>query len=117
MSHTPMPDGPGGPRTEPSDAALKQALVQTLSRQDSGVDLDLEARIMAQWQAGPGQGLAPLGARDQTLALGLGWRPMLGVSLAAMVLGLAWWAHQADTLSDDDLSQPDVLSLISAGEL
>ncbi|WP_290871420.1 hypothetical protein [Aquabacterium sp.] len=121
MSHTPPSDTSTSalPPEAPYDARLKQSLAQALARQAPGVDLDMEARIMAHWRAGPGrQPYQPDGA-VQALDLGwrVRWRPMLGASLVAVALGLAWWAHRGDAAADDDLSQPDVLSLISAGEL
>jgi hypothetical protein len=123
MSHTPPSDPSTStsalPPEAPDDARLKQSLAQALASQAPGVDLDMEACIMAHWQAGPGR--QPFRPDGPVQALGLGWRvrwrPMLGASLVAVALGLAWWAHRGDTAADDDLSQPDVLSLISAGEL
>lgn len=100
------------------DEALKNQLKATLPQEtDEGTDA-LQARVLAQWrQALPaGGGVASSGPAG---ALQAAWRqhPVLWTG-ALVVLAMALWLlRPAQDPVLDELMQPDVLTLISNGEL
>ena len=102
-----------------SDAALRERLRASLS-ETPGTELQaLEERVMAQWQLrGGAAGPVPQG-RGGVLALGERARALLvGVTILAMVAALGLQQMQKNSRAAiDDLAEPDVLSLISLGEL
>lgn len=99
----------------PADHALRTAMRRSLARSSAQGLEDLQAKALAQWRQNT---LEP-----QVLALGtsVGWRaPPRAWALAALVLAAAALLLQMTTAPDptlDELLQPDVLSLISLGEL
>lgn len=111
------------PRTpdDRTDDRLRQALIGLPA---DGVRERLEAlnhRVLAQW--GEAQRLAPAGhgGGGPWLALrGRGGKASWAVGLAGLTAGLALvlaaWLRAPDPALDD-LSQPDVLSQMAAGEL
>ena len=115
MTTRPTPLEPG------SDVQLKQRLRDTLTcSPDEGL-APLEARAMAQWQqrTAAAQPVVHTGA---LATLQAGWRghPMVWSSALMVVVlaALLWskpWAPAEPGI--DELMQPDVLSLITMGEL
>ncbi|MBT9551430.1 MAG: hypothetical protein IV088_11310 [Hydrogenophaga sp.] len=115
MNTRPTPSEPD------SDARLKQGLRDAFVRSPDEGLAALEARAMAQWQqrssaaqpvvhAGP---LATVQAGWRELPRV--WRGALMVVVLATLLWLRPWAPAEPGI--DELMQPDVLSLITMGEL
>lgn len=108
---------PGTPAA--SDAALRAHLRASLVDPPTPDQLALEERVMAQWQLrGAAAGLVPQG-RGGVLTMGERFRPVvLGVLVLAVVAVLGLQQMQKSSkVAMDDLAEPDVLSLISLGEL
>lgn len=113
MNTRPTPPEPG------SDAQLKQGLRDALARSPDEGLVALEARAMAQWQQ---RTSAPMVHAGPLATLQAGWREhprvwsgALMVLLLAALLWLKPWASAEPGI--DELMQPDVLSLITMGEL
>ena len=104
-----------------SDAQLKQRLRDTLTR-SPGEDLaELEARAIAQWQQRTAAA-QPVVHAGPLATLQAGWRghPRVwsGTLMALVIAALLWskpWVPAEPGI--DELMQPDVLSLITMGEL
>lgn len=104
-----------------SDTQLKQRLRDTLTRSPDEGLAPLEARAMAQWRqrtaaAQPVVHTGPLA----TLQAGWHGRPLVwsGTLMVVVLAALLWlkpWAPAEPGI--DELMQPDVLSLITMGEL
>jgi hypothetical protein len=112
--NAPAPNDRDTGRDEALRDHLKTALTQGT---DDGAD-ELQARVMAQWrQAHPvGRVVASSGPAG---ALQAAWRehPLLwSGAVAALLLGM-WLLRPAQDPVLEELMQPDVLTLISAGEL
>lgn len=102
-----------------TDAALRAHLRASLL-DPAGPELTaLEDRVLAQWHLrAAALGSVPQGSGG-VLALGGRARPILaGLAVLALVaaLGLQQF-HKSHTAPMDELAEPDVLSLISLGEL
>jgi hypothetical protein len=100
------------------DEALKDQLKATLPQgTDEGTDA-LQARVLGQWrQAHPAGGV--VASSGPAGALQAAWRqhPVLWTgALAALLLGM-WMLRPAQDPVLEELMQPDVLTLISSGEL
>ena len=116
--NAPRPDTPHPAQDQAQDQHLRRSLREALARTPADGLQDLEARALAQWrQRNPApQHHGPLAA------LQAGWRhhPWLFKS-ALLALGLAGVLLAERLLQPDsgidELMQPDVLSLISMGEL
>jgi len=105
---------------DPADAALRRALRDSLHRPDAAPPSEaLQDRVMAQWaqrhaaelawQTAPA-GAAPTAPRRP-------WRARLAIAALALALALgAVWQHRADAALDE-LTQPDLLMLITLGEI
>jgi hypothetical protein len=97
-----------------ADQALRASMQRSLARSPAhGLD-NLRTQVVAQWrQRAPGEAVVTLGTTA-------GWQPpprawvlaALAVAAAALLL-----MNTASDPSVDELMQPDVLSLISLGEL
>lgn len=102
-----------------ADAELRARLRTSLSDPPEPQVPALEDRVMAQWYLrGAVGGAAPQG-RGGVLALGGHARQALaGLVIVALValLGLQHM-HRSGKAAADELAEPDVLSLISLGEL
>ena len=102
-----------------ADAQLRADLRATLSDPPGPEVHALEDRVLAQWRL--------RGAVDHPVAQGSGSTLTLGVraksilaGVAVLVLVVAFGLQQAQNRSQasmDELAEPDVLSLISLGEL
>lgn len=108
----PTPDG---------DDQLKHSLRDTLSRSPGDGLQALEARAMAQWQLRTAAA-QPVVQAGPLATLQAGWRghPRVwsGTLMALVLAALLWstpWAPAEPGI--DELMQPDVLSLITMGEL
>jgi len=115
MNTRPTPPEPN------SDDRLKHSLRDALARSPAEGLAALEARTLAQWQQ-RFSGAQPVVHTGPMACLQAGWRghPMVwGGTLMALVLAaLLWlkpWALAEPGI--DELMQPDVLSLITMGEL
>jgi type VI protein secretion system component VasF len=113
---------PRQPRANPADrdAALRQALQQSLQDTPAADHTALQDRVMAQWQQRhPAAAPALAGAHGVHLsgdrAGRLGWWLLAGGLVLAAALALGW-ANRSDPVLDE-LMQPDVLSQIGLGEL
>ena len=105
---------------DPADAPLRRALRDSLHRPDAAPPSEaLQDRVMAQWaqrhaaelawQTAPAGG-APTAPRRP-------WRARLAIGALALALALgAVWQHRADAALDE-LAQPDLLMLITLGEI
>lgn len=109
------------------DAALKAALQHLAMPAPLSADQAdaLQSRILAQWQEAcggvPASAPAVVAAGGSGLLAGHGsgrpWR-VLALALLLGIAGVAWWwAQQPDPMLDDELMQPDVLSLMAIGEM
>lgn len=102
-----------------ADADLRARLRASLSDPPGPELKALEDRVLAQWQLrGAAGGAVPQG-RGGVLALGGHARQVLaGLVLVALVatMGLQQM-HKSSKVAMDELAEPDVLSLISLGEL
>lgn len=112
--NTPTPNGRDTGRDEALRDQLKAALAQDT---DDGADA-LRARVLAQWrQARPAGGVVV--SSGPAGALQAAWRqhPLLWTgAVAALLLGM-WMLRPMQDPALEELMQPDVLTLISAGEL
>lgn len=112
--NTPTPNH----RNTASDEALREQLKATLTQGDDEGSDALQARVLAQWrQAHPSTGAVI--STGSAGALQAAWRqhPVLWTgAVAALLLGM-WLLRPAQDPAWDELMQPDVLTLISAGEL
>lgn len=104
-----------------SDDRLKHSLRDALTHSPDEGLAALEARAMAQWQQRTSASL-PVVHAGPLATLQAGWRehPMLwsGALMALVLVALLWskpWAPAEPGI--DELMQPDVLSLITMGEL
>ncbi|MDQ7746571.1 hypothetical protein [Hydrogenophaga pseudoflava] len=100
------------------DEALREQLKHTLAQgTDEGSDA-LQARVLAQWrQARPPAVMATW--HGPLASLQAGWRlhPVLWTgALVALAMAL-WMLRPSQDPALEELMQPDVLTLISAGEL
>lgn len=100
------------------DEALRERLKHTLAQgTDEGSDA-LEARVLAQWrQSRPAEVVAT--SHGPLASLQAGWRlhPVLWTgALVALAMAL-WMLRPSQDPALEELMQPDVLTLISAGEL
>jgi hypothetical protein len=110
---------PTSPDTEPDDAGLRQTLRASLPTADDRALLALQDRVMTQWTTH-----APSAATVRTgpaLALvsvlrGSRWQWAAAALVLALALGLQAQRKSAEH-SADDLLEPDVLALITMGEL
>lgn len=107
------------PTTSTNDAELRQQLRESLTTSSSDELRALEARALEQWRqrtAAQAQHRGPLAVMQAHWRLhpALWSGGLLAVCLAALLLTKPW-AQSDPTL--DELLQPDVLSLIAAGEL
>lgn len=100
------------------DRALRQQLKSALCASQPADTQALQARVLMQWrQARPHQ-LVTVGA-GPAATLRAAWRqhPLRWTGMALLLaLGL-WLLRPVQDPALDELMQPDVLSLISAGEL
>lgn len=112
--NAPTSHGAGAQR----DQSLRQQLQSSLRDARAGDTQALQARVLTQWrQARPHQ-LVPAGA-GPAATLRAAWRqhPLLWTgAVLLLALGL-WLLRPAQDPALDELMQPDVLSLISMGEL
>jgi hypothetical protein len=104
-----------------SDARLKHSLREALARSPDEGLAALEARAMAQWQQ-RSSGAPHVVHAGPLATLQAGWRehPVVwsGTLMALVLAALLWskpWAPAEPGI--DELMQPDVLSLITMGEL
>lgn len=107
------------PTMSTNDAELRQQLRESLTTSSSDELRALEARALEQWRqrtAAQAQHRGPLAVMQAHWRLhpALWSGGLLAVCLAALLLTKPW-AQSDPTL--DELLQPDVLSLIAAGEL
>lgn len=115
MNTRPSPSEPD------SDARLKHSLRVALARSPDEGLAALEARAMAQWQQRT-SAAPPVVHTGPVASLQSGWRghPMVwGGALMALVLAALMWSKPWAPAEPgiDELMQPDVLSLITMGEL
>lgn len=115
MNTRPSPSEPD------SDARLKHSLREALARSPDEGLAALEARTMVQWQQRT-SAAPPLVHAGPLATLQAGWRehPVVwsGTLMALVLAALLWskpWAPTEPGI--DELMQPDVLSLITMGEL
>lgn len=108
----PKPGAPGG------DEALKDRLKASLSQAPDEDSQALQARVLAQWHQARPRG--PVVTASGPLAfLQAAWRhhPVLWTgALVALAMAL-WMLRPAQDPALEELMQPDVLTLISNGEL
>ncbi len=107
------------PTMSTNDAELRQQLRESLTTSSSDELRALEARALEQWRqrtAAQAQHRGPLAVMQAHWRLhpALWSGGLLAVCLAALLLTKPW--AQSDPALDE-LLQPDVLSLIAAGEL
>lgn len=112
--NAPTPNDRDTGRDEALRDQLKTALTQGT---DEGTDA-LQARVLAQWrQARPQQVIVT--STGPVASLQAAWRqhPLLWTgALVALAMAL-WMLRPAQDPALEELMQPDVLTLISAGEL
>ena len=103
-----------------TDDALRQAMQHTLAQPQQGPGLDvLASRVLAQWEqrtasassVGPG----PVASLRRTLARRQVQMGLASLTIIAAVAVQTSWTRPDPAL--EDLMEPDVLSLISLGEL
>lgn len=110
---------PDRPITSPDDAELRQQLRESLAPSSSEDLPALEARALEQWRqrtAGRAHHRGPLAVMQAHWRLhpALWSGSLLALCLAALLLTKPWAVPDPAL---DELLQPDVLSLIAAGEL
>lgn len=102
--------------TRPVDAPDRQTLRTTLRPADDAQTAALRARVLAQWQlrqAAQGAALVTPGGAILAHSARLRWVG-LGLALTLLVAGtLAWRTGVLTDPTLDELSQPDVLSVLS----
>lgn len=102
-----------------SDAVLRAHLRASLSGPPEPALESLEDQVLAEWQLRQAAGGPVPQGSGSLLAWGWRTRPVLG-GLVLLVLVAAMGLHQTQKNSKalmDELAEPDVLSLISLGEL
>lgn len=100
------------------DLALRKRLQAALAQSPrEGDDEDLQARVMAQWRQSrsPSQVVAS-GGPAATLQAAWRQQPRVWIGALVLLLGL-WLLRPAPDPALEELLQPDVLTLISNGEL
>ena len=99
------------------DEALKARLRQTLSQPADDTDA-LQARVLAQWhQFRPASVVTTSAGPVATLQAAWRQHPVLWTGALAALLVSLWVLRPAQDPVLEELLQPDVLTLISAGEL
>jgi hypothetical protein len=105
-------------RADERDEALRERLKHTLAQApDDGADA-LQARVLAQWRQARPQPVV-VASTGPLASLQAAWRhhPVIWTG-ALMALAMAvWMLRPAQDPALEELMQPDVLTLISAGEL
>jgi hypothetical protein len=113
--NAPHPNDPADGR----DEALRERLKQTLAQgPDDGTDA-LQARVLAQWHRSRPAAVVVASSGGPLASLQAAWRhhPVLWTG-ALLALAMALWVlRPAQDPALEELMQPDVLMLISAGEL
>jgi hypothetical protein len=112
--NAPTPNGHDTVRDEALRDQLKTALMQDADDSTGA----LQARVLAQWrQAHPAGGAVVSSGRAGALQAAWRQHPVLWTgAVAVLVLGM-WLLRPAQDPALEELMQPDVLTLISAGEL
>ena len=102
------------------DKALKDRLKATLA-QGSAKDATeaLQARVLAQWRQARPQGEVVMTSSGPVASLQAAWRqhPLMWAGALALLVVALWALRPARDPALDELMQPDVLTLISSGEL
>lgn len=107
---------PPNPRNT-GDEALRARLRQTLSQHTDDTDA-LQARVLAQWhQYRPATVTANSAGPVATLQAAWRQHPLLWTGALVALLATLWALRPAQDPVLEELLQPDVLTLISAGEL
>ena len=102
------------------DEVLKDRLKATLAQGSTDAATDaLQARVMAQWRQTRPRGAAVMTSSGPVATLQAAWRqhPVLWTGALALLVMALWMLRPAQDPALDELMQPDVLTLISAGEL
>lgn len=105
-------------RDSQGDQALRQRLMAGLDDPASDDTQALQARVLAQWRQSRSQQIVAAGT-GPAATLRAAWREHpLRWTGAVLLLALGLWLlRPAQDPAMDELMQPDVLSLISMGEL
>jgi hypothetical protein len=112
--NAPTPNGRDTVRDEALRGQLKSVLVRDAN---DGTDA-LQARVLAQWrQAQPAGGAVVSSGPAGTLQAAWRQHPVLWTGAVAMLVLGMWLLRPAQDPALEELMQPDVLTLISAGEL
>lgn len=100
------------------DLALRQQLKGSLNNAQPADTQALEARVLAQWRQAQPHQLVTVGA-GPVATLRAAWRqhPLRWTGAVLLLAMGLWLLRPVQDPALDELMQPDVLSLISAGEL
>lgn len=105
-------------RADESDEQLRARLKHTLAQGSEDSADALQARVLAQWRQARPQAVV-VTSQGPLASLQAAWRqhPVMWTgALVALVLAL-WMLRPAQDPALEELMQPDVLTLISNGEL
>ena len=100
------------------DEALRSQLKATLTQSaDNGTDA-LQARVLAQWHQARPQDIV-VSSTGPVASLQAAWRqhPVMWAGALALLVIALWLLRPVQDPVLDELMQPDVLTLISNGEL
>lgn len=122
-SRSPVLPDDGSPDVA-ADLRLQQALRELPAPVPAQRLAALQARVLADWQAGHGEAAAAAAAEPRVpgrrLVLAAGgrrrWLLGSGMVLGGLALGLGLWLRQPDPALEE-LLQPDVLSQMAIGEM
>jgi hypothetical protein len=114
--NAPIPKG----RDSEQDEALKERLKAALSQSaDNHTDTGaLQTRVLAQWRQARPLGVV-VSSTGPVASLQAAWRqhPVVWTGALALLVIALWLLRPVQDPVLDELMQPDVLTLISAGEL